>query len=150
MPLAIDDKALYAGLDKMLAQVFAGVEAGLADGATVIEADLQATTAHGDVTGATRASYRAFVIGGTHDGSAEASSGYQAAQSANPRGALKQDSGVVLGSDERGLLLTAYTNYQEFLETKYAGAHAALGPSLQAHAQTVTKLAAEGSRKALK
>jgi hypothetical protein len=150
--ITIDDTALLAGLDKLMAHIEAQVEKGLAAQAHAAQADMEATSAHGDITGATRASYRAFVIGGAHDGSTEAGSGYAAAQSAIASAitthggqALSQDSGIHLGPDERGVLLTSYTDYQDRLEIDNAGQKAVLGPTLQQHAQAFTQaVASEG------
>ncbi len=154
--MPVNDAALYVGLDKLLDALFTGVEDGLSDEATQAEAEMYATFAHGDITGATRASYRAFVIGGTHTGASEAASGYAAAQAAisgaivsHGGAALSQDSGISLSQDERGVLLTSYTDYQDKLETEKAAQKAVLGPTLQSHAQGFTAAAAKGSRSKL-
>ena len=126
--------------------------AGLAAGADLFQADLKATTAHGDVTSATRESYTAYVIGPHRDGSAEASAGYAAAAEKLTGAAghtgkpLRQDSGVVLGQSQKGVILTAFTDYQDKLEIENAGEKATLGPTLQAHAETVTQLVATALR----
>lgn len=145
MPFTFNDSALLAALDALPAHMAAQAEKGLEKQSAIAEAEMQATNAHGDVTGATRASYRAFVIGGTHTGSAEAASGYSAAQAANPAGALSQSSGVSLGPEGRGVILTSFTDYQDKLETENAGQKAVLGPTLQQNAQAFTQaVAAEG------
>ena len=152
----IDDTQLLSGLDALLTRITAGVEAGLASEAPAAQQLMQETHAHGDITGATRASYRVFVIGGPHTGSAEAASGYAAAEAAiaanaaAQRGreghALSQDSGVSLGPDSRGLLYTSYTDYQDKLEVE---GKAVLGPTLQQTNEDATRRAAEGSKAAL-
>ncbi len=150
--ITIDDTSLIAGLDKMLSRIFEGCEDGLADGADLAQDIMEHTDAHGDQSGATRASYRAFVIGGKHTGSAESSSGYSAAVSAlsgftgHSGRAESQDSGVTLTADERGVLLTSYTDYQIHLEQDQAGAKATIGPTLQATTQQMTRMAADGAR----
>lgn len=149
MPVTIDDSGLLAGLDALLLHIPAQAEKGLATVAAETQDAMQATTAHGDITGATRASYRAFVIGGTHTGAAEAASGFAAAQAAiaahaNPLGgqALSQDSGVVLTPDERGVILTSFTNYQDDLEKSDK---AVLTPTLQEYMLAFTQaVASEG------
>ncbi len=155
MPIVVNDKSLVAGLDKMLARIFEGCEDGLADGADVAQDVMQNTDAHGDQSGATRQSYRAFVIGGSHTGAAESASGYAAAvaalsgftgHSGQPQ---SDDSGVVLTADERGMLLTAFTNYQHHLEVVRGGQNATIGPTLQATAQQITRLAADGVKRTL-
>lgn len=152
MPITIDDSGLYRGLDAMFARILTGIEGGLADAATVAEDMMQNSPAHGDQSGASHASYRAFLIGGTHDGASAAASGYAAA-AAKLQGftghegrALSQDSGVRLGPDERGVMLTSYTDYQDKLE---ASDKAVLGPTLQQTALLMTQFAAEGSRQEL-
>lgn len=152
--LTIDDARLLADLDALLETIAGAAEQGLSDGAARMQEDLQATTAHGDVSGATRASYRAFVVGGRFDGSAEAASGYAAAaeklaDAAHGGQPLRQDSGIVLADDERGILLTSYTDYQDALETELGGEKAALGPTLLQDADLVTQLVAARSREAL-
>lgn len=149
MPLTYDDSALYTRLDAFLKAQIAGLEDGLADAARVAEEIMQTSPAHGDQSGATHASYRAFVIGGQHDGSAEAASGYAAAEAkltgftGHAGRALRQDSGIRLSESERGILYTSYTDYQDKLEQSDK---AVLGPTLQQTAQLATQLAAEGAK----
>lgn len=147
--LQIDDSKLLAGLDRLLAHIPAQAEHGLAKQAELAESEMHATSAHGDVTSATRASYRAFVIGGAQTGDGAAASGYAAAQAAIASAtgkrsghALSQDSGVALDADDRGVLLTSYTDYQDKLEVEHAGAKAVLAPTLQQHAQQFTQAVA--------
>ncbi len=148
--IRIDDTGLLKGLDALLLHIPAQAEKGLARQASVAEAEMQGTSAHGDITGATRASYRAFVIGGSHTGASEATSGYAAAQAAigssivsHGGAALSQDSGVSLSPDERGVLLTSYTDYQDALEVDNAGQKAVLGPTLQQNALAFTQAVAD-------
>jgi hypothetical protein len=152
MPIVIDDTALLRGLDELLKHIPVQAEKGLARQAGVAEGEMQGTSAHGDITGATRASYRAFVIGGSHTGAAEANSGLDAAIAAIANAVTdhggrpaSMDSGVRLGSDDRGVLLTSYTDYQDSLEIDNAGAKAVLGPVLQNNALAFTQaVASEG------
>ena len=154
MPLQINDKDLYDGLARLMQAHSAAIDEGLQDGADLVEADLKATRAHGDQSGATRASYRAFVIGNGKNGSAEAASGFAAAQSAlsgfggHAGRALSQASSVRLAPHERGILATAYTDYQDKLETENGGAKATLGPTVLGEAQTVTALVARALKDA--
>lgn len=143
MPLRIDDSELLAGLDRLMIAIPTRAEAGLQESADIMQDAMQDTSAHGDVTGATRASYRAFVIGGAHTGASESASGLAAALANNPAHALSQDSGVALGADQRGILLTSYTDYQEKLETENAGEKAVIGPTLQQFAPLVIQLVAK-------
>jgi hypothetical protein len=150
--ITIDNSGLIAGLDRMIERIFSGVEDGLQFGAAVAEEALQTTIAHGDMSGATRSSYRAFIIGGAFTGSAESASGYSDASQAlaNFTGhegkPLSQDSGVQLTPNQRGVLLTSYTDYQTALETERGGQRATLGPTLQATADQMTEFAADGTK----
>lgn len=149
MPITIDDSQLLRALDQLMPFITDSAEIALQIEAFDAEEMMQGTTAHGDVTGATRESYRAFLIGGEHTGQAEAASGYAAAQAAlasSSRGrgaALSQDSGIALGQDERGILYTSYTDYQTQLEVQ---GKAVLGPALQATQELATRRVAEVSR----
>jgi hypothetical protein len=155
----VDDSGLYAGLEQLLALTVAGLEAGLAQAANVAEALMHDTHAHGDITGATRASYRVYLIGGEHTGAAEAASGYAAAEAAISAAeaagrshggqALSQDAGVAVGPSERGLIYTSFTDYQDRLEIDNAGQKAVLGPTLQATAEQNTERAAAALRERL-
>lgn len=152
MPLLIDDTGLFAGLTGLLQHIDQGADVGLSAGAAVMQDDMQATTAHGDQSGATRASYTAYVIGPDQDGSAEASAGYSAAAAAltgftgHEGKPLREDSGITLGEGERGIILTAFTDYQDKLEIDNAGEKATIGPTLQADAEGVTALVAGALR----
>lgn len=154
MPFTVNDTDLYAGLARFQASQSAAIDAGLQDGANFIEAELKATRAHGDQSGATRESYTAYVIGNGHDGSAEAAAGFAAAQAAlsgfsgHAGRAISEPSGVSLGPNERGVLATAYTDYQVALETENGGAKATLGPAILAEAQTVTAFVASACKDA--
>jgi hypothetical protein len=136
MSFRIDDSGLLSGLVRMQQAQEAAILDGLQDGADAGQAEMQSTRAHGDQSSATRASYTAYVIGGGRTGAAEAAAGYAAAQAAlsgftgHEGKALSQDSGVVLGPNERGILYTSFTDYQEALETENAGEKAVIGPTV--------------------
>lgn len=142
-----NDADILAKLDLLVTQhIPAQADRGLSKHAAIVEGQMQSTTAHGDITGATRASYRAILIGGPHTGSAEATSGLNAAISAIASSLTdhggrpaSQDSGVVLGPEDRGVMHTAYTDYQDKLETENAGQKAVLAPTLQANATAYTQ-----------
>ena len=155
MPFTVNDRGLYEGLARLVQAQSTGIDEGLQEGADVWQADLQSTRAHGDMSGATRGSYRAYVIGNGHNGAAESASGYAAAQQAltgfagHAGKALSQSVNVALGT-ARGILATAFTSYQDKLETELGGAKATLGPSATALAQTFTALVARGVRNRLR
>ncbi len=139
--LKTDITKVLASIPQIVALHYQGVENGLADAAAYDQTLLESTIRHGDITGATRSSYRVFLIGGSHNGSSEASSGYSDATAAiaayEARGflghggkALSQDSGITLTLQQRGLLYTAYTDYQHKLETENSAQKATLLPTL--------------------
>lgn len=155
MPIDTDLTGVFAGLENYIERVYEGAENGLADVGVYAQSLLEETIRHGDITGATRASYRVFLIGGSHNGSSEASSGYADAQAAISaylaRGfsghggqALSQDAGISLTPQQRGLLYTAYTDYQQKLETENGAQKATLLPTLLETMQLNTEAAANG------
>lgn len=156
MPITIDDRGLYTGLQRLLAQIDQATDVGLARGADHLEQVARATSAYEGMSGATRASTTAYAIGPGKDGSAEATQGFAAAAaqltgfSGHQGQAVSQDSGVVLGPDEKGIILTVFTDYIDALESELAGDKAFLGPTLVAEDTTVTALVAEASREALR
>lgn len=144
MPFRIDDSGLLAGLARLERASSAAILSGLQDGADAGQAEMQATRAHGDQSSATRASYTAYVIGGGRTGASEAAAGYAAAQAAlagfqgHAGKALSQNSGVVLGPNERGILYTSFTDYQDKLETENAAEKAVIGPTVISQANENT------------
>lgn len=137
---------LIDGLTRMRAASLDGMAAGL-DGVTpAITERMRATTAHGDQTGATRASYQARRVGRGQDGAAAFATAYQAADERNPGKAVTSSVAV---DGEIGVIIDSATTYQDKLETERAGARAVLGPTLQAESRALTAAAADGSRKAL-
>lgn len=155
-----DISEVLAGIDTFLELVYKGAENGLANAAAYNQSLLESTIRHGDITGATRASYRVFLIGGSHTGSAESSSGYADAQAAitaylargflgHGGNALSQDSGLSLTPQQRGLLYTSYTDYQDKLETENGAQKATLLPTLIETMFNNTEDAANGIKAAL-
>lgn len=151
----LDLTSINAGLARMLDIIDQAIEAGLDQAAPVVQAAMADTNAHGDMSGATRASYRAIPIGAGRDGSGPAAAGYAAAAAAltgytgHAGRPLRQDSGVRLGPHERGMLLTSFTDYQDELETENAGQKAVLGPTLHQYALEITRTIAGVSREKL-
>lgn len=153
--LDIDDSTMLEGLTRLLSRAREAVSEGLHVAAPRVEGDLQATDAHGDQSGATRASYTAYVIGPNDTGSAEAANGYAAAVGAlegftgHSGKPLSEDSGIELQEGEHGILLTSFTDYQDKLETSNAGERATLGPILTHSANEITSTVAAASRRKL-
>lgn len=150
-----DIKGVLAGLDQMMKRMSDGIDQGLNAGANLIEATDKETEAYLGMSGATRASSTAYVIGNGKDGSAEVSAGYQAAEAAltgftgHEGRAQKTDSGITLQSSERGIILTSFTDYAQALEIENAGAKAHLGPSLLSKAKVVTGFVATSVKQKL-
>lgn len=153
MPLTIDDKQLEAGLKRMAEAHGRAITAGLRRGAAQAERILQDTRAHGDQTGATRDSYRVYA---DVDAESAAASGYAAAQEAlaahGRRGFTVEGSAgrgsVSVRQDERAVVYTGFTSYLPSLQTDNAGQKAALAPTLQETAASITGAVAEELRRA--
>jgi hypothetical protein len=114
---------------------------GLAVGAQAMQATMQQTTAYNDDTGATRAGTVAYVVTPQDDGSAAVGDAVAAVEAEN-LGRSATGRGTLPG--EIGVVATVPTDYQRHLEVMQAGAHAVLAPGLTAHADALTRHAAEG------
>jgi len=134
---------LFAHLDVMKENAYAGIDHALDDVAPLVKADMQSTTAHGDVTGATRAGYTAYRIGHGRDGSSESAESLDAVGFLNPGHSAP---GNVTLHGQVGLVLMSGTDYQVKLETENGGQKAVLGPTLQAWYLLITQLAAQGAK----
>jgi hypothetical protein len=137
---------LLKGLDKYLESAEDRARRGLQAAAHDVTTALKSTTAHGDVTGATRAGYVAYVVGPDLLSQAAAlqalNTSVAAVEARNPGESATAPGS--LGSDSLGMVLTSPTTYQQNLETDNAGQRAVLGPTLQAVAADLTRRAAEG------
>ena len=117
------------------------ITTGLQSVAQSAEASMESTTAHGDVTGATRAGYRSYVVTPEDSGLGVIGGALAAVESRNPgHGAL--GGGTLAG--QVGVVFTCPTDYQRYLETENAGKRAVLGPTLLSYADDCTRHAAEG------
>lgn len=119
-----------------------GALEGLQQKAAEITEVMQQTHAHGDITGATRASYFAAAVGLGQDSAAAASASRAAVELLNP-GHSGAGSAQIEGV---GMVISSGTDYQPDLETEDAGAKAVLAPTLQAQYQSNTASAAAGSK----
>ena len=137
---------LLKGLDNYLEYAEDRARRGLQAAAHDVTTALKSTTAHGDVTGATRAGYVAYVVGPDLLSQAAAlqalNTSVAAVEARNPGHSLIAPG--TLGGDSLGVVLTSPTDYQVYLETLNAGQRAVLGPTLQAVAAELTRRAAEG------
>jgi hypothetical protein len=137
------------GLRSLEGRAIRGAERGLAAQSGALVADLRATDAHGDVTGATRAGYTAGVQGPTLDTlSGAVATAAAEVERRNPGHSLVADVGE-RGAVEVAVVLTCPTDYQQYLSGNSAGARDALGPTLTRNAGRLTQAAAAGIRQEL-
>jgi hypothetical protein len=146
MSLSIDVSGALRGLDAFVEHQEAKIRRGLRGAAQDAQTVMQQTTAHGDITGATRAGYRAYVVGGGLVDQAVAlqaiNSAIAAVEALNPgHSSTSEDT---IGADSWGVVLTCPTDYQEKLETENAGEKAVLAPTFAAFQDEFTARAAEG------
>jgi len=144
--MTLNTTSVLDGLDAWVEAQEAQIRRGLRAAAAEAQRDMQQTTAHGDVTGATRAGYVAYVVGGSLVDEAAATQALGQAIAAverlNPgESATSQGS---IGADSWGVVLTCPTTYQQDLETDNAGLRAVLTPTFAAVAPDLTERAARG------
>jgi hypothetical protein len=140
--MSTDISDLLARLDAYEAYALAQAQRGAAAVAGEAEQAMQSTLAHGDVTGATRAGYRAYVVGPGQSGASELAGAVAAVEALNP-GHSATSSGRLAG--DVGVVMTCPTDYQADLEKQQAGLKAVLGPTLDAFRDELTARAARGS-----
>jgi hypothetical protein len=130
---------LVDGMRELYAQ---RARVGLTAGAAELQATMRQTTAYNDDTGATRAGTVAYVVGPGETGGAALAVAVAAVERENPgRSATARGS---IGPGTLGVVATIPTDYQRHLEVERAGAHAVIGPAMEAHANDLTRHAAEG------
>lgn len=141
-----DLTAVLRGLEAYVANTEAQISHGLRQAAADAQAAMQQTSAHGDQTGATRAGYRAYVVGGTLLNEAAAVAALNSAVAAvevrNPGHSATSEG--TIGAESWGVVLTCPTDYQEKLEVENAGEKAVLAPTFAAYVDEFTARAAEG------
>lgn len=127
--------------------VVPAASSALAGSAPDLEQALAATNAHGDVTGATRASYRVYVVTPEDDGSGAASDGRAAAEAKNPgRGTVVRHDGL---GDDVGLVATGFTDYLEEIVVESGGAKDAVTPLVPRYGTALTGEIAAALRRRL-
>lgn len=136
---------LVQGLQRFHDLSLDGMAAGLDTDAERITDAMQATSAHGDQTGATRANYNARRVGRGQTGAAAHAASVAAVEGLNPGHAASAPVSV----EGIGVIIDSATDYQEKLETENAGDRAVLGPTITAESLALTAAAAAGSKKAL-
>jgi hypothetical protein len=144
MPQSVND--LIVRLRRMRDVALNGAAKGLDEACPPIEAALKQTDAHGDITGATRAAYAVWRVGRGETGAAKHAASVANGERNNP-GATETNS-VSIG-EELGVIISDPMNYAADRETRNAGEKATVGPMLQSVNDTLTDLAAEGSKRAL-
>jgi hypothetical protein len=144
--MSTDISDVLRGLDAWVEFQEAKIRRGLSNAAADAQSTMHQTTAHRDVTGATRAGYTAYVIGPTlvdQAGALQAiNSAVAAVEAKNP--GHSATAGLPIGDESFGVVLTCPTDYQEKLETENAGEKAVLAPTFAAFADEFTARAAEG------
>lgn len=140
-----DLRSVSAALAKLVTLVQQGAVEGLEPETGGIQNQLENTSAHGDETGATRASYSVYVVSPANDGSAEVAAGAAAAEAKNP------GSGVIETAGEIGqnvlMVATGFTDYLTYIEQR-AGEDNVSG-TMPAQGARLTQAAARGIRRKL-
>lgn len=148
-----DVSSAFAALDRLPAVVEQINQAGVDSIAPDVTRAMQDTAAHGDISGASRGSYRALT---KTNASTEAASGYalaSAALSSAPTGygqAVRTPTGIAQNEGNVVMVLTDYTSYGQDRETAEAGKRAVEGPTLIQFSQQITQAIAAASRQRLR
>ncbi len=148
-----DFSSVFASLDRLPNVVEQINQAGVDTIAPTVRQAMQDTAAHGDISGASRGSYRALTA---TNAATETANGYAAA-SAALAGApalygqpVRQDTGIAQTDGHVVMVLTDYTSYGQDRETAEAGKRAVEGPTLQQFSQQITQAIAAASRQRLR
>lgn len=132
---------IAAGLDRLQRTAIEAARRGLQTGAAELTGAMQATTAHGDDTGATRASYVAYE---ESQGGAFGTA-LSAASALNPGHTASESVGGG-GEDVIAVVATSATDYQRDLET---GDLATIGPLFDQYAGKIATAAFDAVKNAL-
>lgn len=148
-----DFTEVFAALARLPAVIEEVNQAGVDAIAPEVRQAMQDTAAHGDISGASHASYRALTA---TNAVAETASGYAAASAAlsgQPDSygqAVRQDTGIAQTDGHTVMVLTDFTSYGADRETAEAGKRAVEGPTLQQYSQQITQAIAAASRRRFK
>lgn len=140
--MSVDISELLEGLDAYEAWAMQRAARGLAAVAEEAEQAMHATLAHGDVTGATRAGYRAYVVSPEQSGAGEIAAAVADVEAKNPGHSATSPGRLSEGS--LGVIFTCPTDYQQDLEEEEAGKKAVLGPTWDTYRDECTARAARG------
>jgi hypothetical protein len=142
-----DPSSAIRALRRLKLDVQAAAAVALDPVAGQLQDQLQGTDAHGDVTGATRASYRVYVVSEVDDGSAAAADGAAAADAENPGSGIVVRQGSI--GDDVLLVATGFTDYLEHITTEQGGAKDAISSLIPDAGTSITQAVAAGIRRRL-
>jgi len=137
-----DVSDLLAGLDRYEEDSKIKIVRGAKDVCRLATDDMRATDAHGDITGATRASYVAFPVGLGADGH-EALDSLDAVGALNPGHSAHDHESI---SEKFAVIFMSGTDYQYKLETENGGKKAVLTPTFLAYYLAVMEAIANEMR----
>lgn len=133
---------VLARLDAMEVHIAETAQRGLAAAGNEAQQVMEANTAHGNITYATRTSYTAYVVGYGKDGQQAIDNAIASVESHNP--GHSETEPVEMAETAVGLILTDPTNYQRYLETNNAGEKAVITPTFAGILFDLTRRAIEG------
>ncbi len=131
----LDTTDFFAGLDRYQEDTKLRIVRGAQSVCRLATDDMKATGAHGDITGATRASYVAFPVGLGADGH-EALDSLDAVGALNPGHTAHEH---VSNPAKFVVVFMSGTDYQYKLETENAGAKSVLTPTFLAYYLAITE-----------
>jgi hypothetical protein len=143
----VDISRALASLRQLPAEVQAAAARALGGLGEDLQGELAGTDVHGDVTGATRASYRVYVVSELDDGTNAAADGAAAAEALNPGHGVVERHGTI--GDDVILVASVFTDYAEFLATENAGAKDAVTPFMARYGKVAAQEVAAAIRKRL-
>lgn len=146
MSFTLNTDGLVRGIDRVHDRTLQGFRTGFKEASRLATLEMRGTTRHGDQTGATRASYVAFVVGQFDSGRREAQSSYAEVESRNPGRAGRSSITII---EPLAIVFMSGTDYQRELETQGSGRSAVIGPVVQRYASIAMRLGAEGAKRAL-
>jgi hypothetical protein len=139
--MSLDISGVVTGIDGFVAHAAKQSEIGLRAGAADAQAYMRGVGPHGE-TGATRAGSAAYVVTPADSGSSALGAAVSAVEARRPGASATSSGSLPPGSI--GVIITVPTSYQAQLEVDNAGASAVLTPTLNAHADALTRRAANG------
>jgi hypothetical protein len=142
-----DISQALAGLDRLKKLALDGAVAGLQGVAGPAAERLRQDAPHGDVTGATRASYSAYVVAPGVDGGPAIRRGLAEAEARNPGYGQEYSAGAI--GEDVVLVTTAFTSYFADLINRNAGEADQLSLDMINQSPTYTQAAADGIRRKL-